>query len=72
MRQRLILFGIFYIALQASAQTVPMRFDFGNGRLMPGYTKVTTDTKYTEETGYGFDKYSTDLQACLLYTSRCV
>lgn len=63
MRQRHFLFGLFFMAFQAGAQTIPMRFDFGNGKLMPGYTKVTTDTKYSDETGFGFDKYSTDLQA---------
>ncbi len=63
MRQRHFLFGLFFFALQAGAQTVPMRFDFGHGKLMPGYTKVSTDTKYSDETGYGFDKYSTDLQS---------
>lgn len=63
MRYSHLLFGLFLCTLNAKAQTVPMRFDFGHGKLMPGYTKVTTDTKYSDETGYGFDKYSTDLQA---------
>ena len=63
MRYSHLLFGLLLYILNAKAQTVPMRFDFGHGKLMPGYTKVTTDTKYSDETGYGFDKYSTDLQA---------
>lgn len=63
MRQWHFLYGLFFIALQASAQTVPMRFDFGHGHLMPGYTRVSTDTKYSDETGYGFDKYSMELQS---------
>ncbi len=45
------------------AQQTSFKFDFGNGKRMPGYTQVTTDTKYSEESGYGFDKYSTDLQS---------
>jgi lysophospholipase L1-like esterase len=63
MRNRYLLFSVLFIAFQAGAQTVPMRFDFGAGRTMPGYARVTTDTKYSDETGYGFDKYSTDLLA---------
>jgi len=54
----LLLFSICLFAQQKS-----FKFDFGNGKLMPGYSQVTTDTKYSDETGYGFDKYSTDLQA---------
>ena len=45
------------------AQQKSFKFDFGNGKRMPGYSQVTADTKYSDETGYGFDKYSTGLQA---------
>jgi lysophospholipase L1-like esterase len=31
------------------------KFDFGSGKAAPGYVKVTPDTAYTEELGYGFE-----------------
>ena len=58
-----LIIAVFLQVLAGHAQQSGYRYDFGNGKPMPGYTKVTTDTKYSDETGYGFDKYSTDLQA---------
>lgn len=63
MKRAGLIIVVFLQVLAGEAQQTGYRYDFGHGKLMPGYTKVTTDTKYSEETGYGFDKYSTDLQS---------
>src|ERR1700748_2206979 len=49
------------ITLCAGAQTVPTRlkFDFGPGKVQPGYTQVTETTIYSKERGYGFEPGST-------------
>lgn len=36
------------------------KFDFGSGKVAPGYTQILPDTKYTPERGYGFE-FSTNL-----------
>lgn len=63
------IFGIL-IGLAAwitcNAQQPVFRFDFGPGRVMKGYTPVTASTRYSNETGYGFDKYSLSLEAILM------
>ncbi len=43
------------------SQPVNWKFDFGSGKQMKGYTRVMPDTRYNEQTGYGFDKYSVEL-----------
>jgi len=63
MNRMWFIIAVFLQVLAGYAQQSGYRYDFGNGKLMPGYTKVTTATKYSDETGYGFDKYSTDLQS---------
>ena len=63
MKKAWVLLVVCLQQLAVQAQASGYKFDFGNGNLMPGYTKVTTDTKYNDESGYGFDKYSTDLQS---------
>lgn len=40
----------------ARAQSKPnYKFDFGPGKVAPGYTQVTSATVYTTETGFGFE-----------------
>ena len=39
----------------AQAQKAGFRFDFGPGKIEPGYTQVLPDTVYSTELGYGFD-----------------
>lgn len=67
------IFGIL-IGLAAwitcNAQQPVFRFDFGPGRVMKGYTPVTASTRYSDETGYGFDKYSLSLEAVDAGTSN--
>ena len=41
--------------LQANAQTIAYKFDFGIGKAAEGFTKVLPTTVYNKETGYGFD-----------------
>ena len=52
------LFAAMLLARSAHAQGLPMRFDFGSGHAAPGYTKVTANTIYTDELGYGFESGS--------------
>ena len=61
MKKAWVLLFVCLQQLAGHAQTSCYKFDFGNGKLMPGYTKVTTDTKYNDATGYGFDKYADDI-----------
>lgn len=46
-------------ALGAENLETTFKFDFGNGKPAPGYTKVTAATRYTDELGYGLDPGST-------------
>lgn len=55
----LALVGNLLLAAAAVAQTaespkVDLKYSFG-ASAEPGFTRVTTDTKYTQELGYGFD-----------------
>jgi hypothetical protein len=43
-----------------SSNAQNFKFDFGSGKVQPGYTQVLPDTKYTPEQGYGFE-FSTGL-----------
>ena len=63
MKRQLLYIVMMLTVTGTAAQQKSFRFDFGPGKLMKGYTQVTTETKYNEETGYGFDKFSTDLQS---------
>jgi lysophospholipase L1-like esterase len=56
------------IVFGLQAQTKSFRFDFGDGRVAPGYTKVLPDTHYTSQLGYGFD-FDTRLRA-VHYTGK--
>ena len=50
----LIWFGIIFT--DAAAQQTNFKFDFGNGKAAPGYIQITVSSKFTYETGYGFDQ----------------
>src|SRR6266480_1760847 len=41
-------------ALGAPEQTT-FKFDFGSGKVAPGYIQILPGTVYTKELGYGFD-----------------
>ena len=56
----LILFATILLATAPSysnAQSAKrtFKFDFGTGKLAPGYTRVVATTKYNQQIGYGFD-----------------
>ena len=40
------------------AQQTSFKFDFGAGKTAPGYIQVTPETKFSYQTGYGFDRGS--------------
>lgn len=55
MIRKIVLLSSLALSITAAhAQTV-WKFDFGAGKVQPGYTQVLPGTKYTQETGYGFD-----------------
>jgi lysophospholipase L1-like esterase len=59
MNKREIIFSaVFLLSVSSKAQN--FKFDFGSGKVQPGYTQVLPDTKYTPEQGYGFE-FSTGL-----------
>lgn len=41
--------------LAADISSRPMKFDFGTGKVMRGYTQVSADSIYSKETGFGFE-----------------
>jgi len=45
---------LLLFANSATAQQ-PLRFDFGPGKVAPGYTQVLANTIYTKDLGYGFE-----------------
>lgn len=42
-------------ALAAHAAESALKFDFGSGKVAPGYTQVLPDMTYTKERGFGFE-----------------
>lgn len=45
------------------AQQNSFKFDFGSGKTASGYIQITPGSKYNNEKGYGFDKYSNNLES---------
>lgn len=45
----------FLAATAAAAWAQPMKFDFGSGKVAPGFTQILPATVFTAERGYGFD-----------------
>lgn len=39
----------------AQAQPINYKFDFGKGKAQKGYTKVSPETTFNDDKGYGFD-----------------
>ncbi len=40
---------------------LPKKFDFGNGAVQDGFTKVTGDTKYSAQSSFGFEGDASDM-----------
>jgi lysophospholipase L1-like esterase len=59
MKQRItIIAAIFFTGNILIAQKTTFRFDFGSGKVAPGYIQIKPDTKFTYQSGYGFDQGS--------------
>jgi len=41
--------------IEDKSAAVKLMFDFGSGKLAPGYTPVRVNEVYSKETGYGFE-----------------
>ncbi|HET7626662.1 MAG TPA: rhamnogalacturonan acetylesterase [Verrucomicrobiae bacterium] len=48
-----------FVAPVPAANTAPMQFDFGPGKVAPGYTRVLPENIYSRETGFGFEPGAT-------------
>jgi lysophospholipase L1-like esterase len=46
------------ISTASGAQQTSFKFDFGSGKIAPGYTQITPGSKFSYQTGYGFDQGS--------------
>lgn len=46
---------VFLLSLSSFGQQSTFKFDFGTGKAAKGFTKVTPETKYSAQTGFGFD-----------------
>jgi len=43
------------MGVQAQGSQTKLKFDFGPGKVAPGYTQVVADTIYNKNSGYGFE-----------------
>ena len=50
-----LFFSLLVISFHAQAQNI-FKFGFGNGKNVKGYTKVTANTMFNYQLGYGFDQ----------------
>ncbi|HEY6503061.1 MAG TPA: rhamnogalacturonan acetylesterase [Chitinophagaceae bacterium] len=48
----------FLYCFYSGAQQTTFKFDFGSGKPAAGYIQITPETKFTYQTGYGFDRGS--------------
>jgi hypothetical protein len=46
--------GLHLLCFVTIAQTNHFKFDFGTGKIVPGYLSVTPSTIFNTEKGYGF------------------
>jgi len=53
----LLIIGILPVLL-INGQPTSFKFDFGSGKTAPGYIQIKPETKFTYQTGYGFDQGS--------------
>jgi lysophospholipase L1-like esterase len=55
MNRLINLLTLFLCCTASKAQQTSFKFDFGTTNAAAGYTAVTPETKFTHQTGYGFD-----------------
>ena len=60
----------FVAATLLSGQSTPLKFDLGAGPATPGHTKVTPDTLYSADRGYGFEPMQTADKPPLYFSVR--
>jgi len=58
MRTGLIIFFFLLVGIATSAQQTSFKFDFGSGKAASGYIQITPESKFSYQTGYGFDQNS--------------
>lgn len=59
MRKRIrIILSVLLVANVLMAQPTSYKFDFGSGKTAPGFIQITPGTKFSYQTGYGFDQGS--------------
>src|SRR5215217_7643734 len=46
---------LFMVVCGLSDAQTSFKFDFGPGKVQPGYTQVLPDMRYSTEKGYGFE-----------------
>jgi lysophospholipase L1-like esterase len=49
---------LFFFSLFPVASQTAFKFDFGSGKAAPGYIQINPETKFSYQTGYGFDQGS--------------
>ena len=49
-------FIFFFVVAYSDAQPASYKFDFGTGKVAPGYIQITPDSKFNYQTGYGIDQ----------------
>jgi len=53
--KRAFILSLSFLIVSIYGQGQAYRFDFGTGKAQQGYTLVSPETKYSSETGYGFE-----------------
>jgi lysophospholipase L1-like esterase len=46
---------LFCVLVSSDADATPFKFDFGPGKIAPGFTQILATNVYRKETGYGFE-----------------
>ncbi len=58
MKHKFYFLIIILFAISTQAQQTSFKFDFGSGKTAPGYIQITPESKFSYQTGYGFDQNS--------------
>ena len=58
MKNRFLFLLLIFFAVNTRAQQTSFKFDFGSGKLAPGYIQITPESKFSYQTGYGLDQNS--------------
>jgi lysophospholipase L1-like esterase len=58
MKRMFVILLIFLCSLNITRAQTGFKFDFGSGKVAPGYIQITPETKFNYQTGFGFDQGS--------------